>query len=52
MTGGLKLEEVGGVVMDLPAGYRVDSPVWGVVNNHYQSTVSVEPSLPVTAFAM
>lgn len=52
ITGGLKLEEVGGVVMDLPAGYRVDSPEYGVVNSHYQSIVSVEPSFPVGAFAL
>ncbi len=43
---GLHLEEVGGVVMDLPAGYTLNSTSWGIVNNHFSSTVAVEPGAP------
>jgi hypothetical protein len=38
---GLKLEEVGGQVMGLPAGYTLNSGSWGVVDNHFGSAVGV-----------
>lgn len=43
-TNGLFLEEVGGQVLTLPAGYTLDSPNWGVVDNHFQSLVGVDPA--------
>lgn len=41
---GLHLEEVNGVVMDLPAGYTVNSPSFGVADNHFSSIVAVDPA--------
>jgi hypothetical protein len=32
---GLKLESVDGQIMTLPAGYTLDSPDWGIVDNGY-----------------
>jgi hypothetical protein len=52
VNGGLRLEEVGGAVMELPAGYTLDSPDWGVVNNHFQSTVAVAPAPPAASLAV
>ena len=43
---GLRLEEVGGRVMDLPEGYTLNSESWGVVDNHFGSAVGVGPSAP------
>ena len=42
VANGLWLEEVSGQVMTLPAGYTVDCPSWGVMDNHFQPTVAVE----------
>lgn len=42
---GLFLEESGGQVMTLPAGYTLTSASWGVVDNHFSSVVGVEPTL-------
>jgi hypothetical protein len=41
---GLFLEEVNGQVLALPAGYTLNSTSWGIVNNHFQDVVGVEPS--------
>ena len=41
--GGLRLEEVGGVVMDVPAGYTVSSANWGISGNHFSTSVAVDP---------
>lgn len=41
---GLFLEEVSGQVMTLPEGYTLNSASWGVVDNHYQTVVGVEPA--------
>jgi hypothetical protein len=38
---GLSLEEVGGQVLTLPAGYTLNSASWGVVDNHFQTGVGV-----------
>lgn len=40
-TGGLRIEEVSGLVMSLPGGYTLNSASWSVVDNHFASTVSV-----------
>jgi hypothetical protein len=39
--GGLRLEQANGVVMDLPAGYTLNAPSMGVVDNHFASLVGV-----------
>jgi len=41
---GLFLEEEGGQVLTLPAGYTLNSANWGVVDNHFQSIVGVGPA--------
>ena len=49
---GLRLEEVGGVVMDLPPGYTVNSASWGIVDNHFSSTVAVEAAAGANVLAL
>lgn len=39
---GLVLEEAGGQVMTLPAGYALNSASWGVTDNHFATTLAVE----------
>jgi hypothetical protein len=51
-AGGLCLQEVGGVVMTLPAGYTLDSALWGITDNHYSSFVAVEPAAARSGFAL
>jgi hypothetical protein len=38
---GLRLEEVNGQVMTLPAGYSLNSTSWRVVDNHFTNTTDV-----------
>jgi len=39
---GLRLDGSSGLVMTLPAGYRLDSPSWGIVNSTYPNLAGVE----------
>jgi len=41
---GLFLEEASGQILTLPTGYTLNSPNWGVVDNHFQSIVGVGPA--------
>lgn len=50
--GGLRLQESGGAVMALPAGYTLDSALWGITDNHYSSAVAVEPAAASSDFAL
>jgi hypothetical protein len=45
---GLRLEEVDGQVLTLPAGYTLNSVSLGIADNHIQSMVGVEPGRPET----
>jgi hypothetical protein len=50
--GGLQLDEAGGVVMDLPAGYTLDAPSMGLVDNHFTSVVGVPSSVSEDALTV
>jgi hypothetical protein len=50
--GGLRLQESSGVVMTLPAGYTLNSVLWGITDSHYTSLVAVEPATPRSDFAL
>ncbi len=43
---GLRLEQVNGQVMTLPAGYTLDSPAWGVVDNTFPHLAGVADPRP------
>jgi hypothetical protein len=51
-NGGLRLEEVSGQVMTLPAGYTLNSPTWNVVDNHFLPALDVEPVAPAPELAL
>jgi hypothetical protein len=47
---GLRIEEVNGQVMTLPEGYTLNSPSWGIVDNHLTGVTGVPASsLPTTS---
>jgi hypothetical protein len=52
VAGGLRLEEVSGRVMTLPAGYTLNCAPWGIVDNRYESTVAVEPVATETGLSV
>ena len=43
---GLRIDGSSGVVMTLPAGYTLNSPAWGIVNNTYPNLVGVDEQTP------
>lgn len=51
-AGGLRLQEASGAVMTLPAGYTLNSALWGIADNHFSSPVAVEPSAARSDFAL
>lgn len=51
-SSGLRLQEVSGVVMTLPAGYTLNSAAWGITDNRYTSPVAVEPAVPQADFRL
>lgn len=48
----LRLEEVNGQVMTLPAGYSFEAPGFDVQGNHYSPNAAVNPAPQARAFAL